>query len=241
MPEPDFKGRLRRNEQARQQLFAANENRHKAILARQTPRRPRPRTGSRGGSQQSDAGKSTLTAVVVLVLVVFLGNATGIIKHDDSKGSSSSSAPKAGNDGTSDGQKLLAEAVKFDNKAYVWGGGHPPTEAIVSKGVDCSGLVSVSVLRAFGINDDHLAEGFRRSKYWKPIDMKDARPGDIVYRLIATHGGDTDHVAFVAKNNGPNDLRTFEAYGSNGIPYDEQVGYKNRKYKSFTGALRFKR
>ena len=181
--------------------------------------------------------------LAVVALAIYLAGNVGIINFQNlgSGGGTSQSAPKAGAGGTDDGKKLLAEAVKFDNKAYVWGSGHPVTESSVSRGVDCSGLVSVAVYRAFGINDDRLAEGFRRSPHWKKIKMEDARPGDIVYRLIATHGGDTDHVAFVADNNGSNDLRTFEAYGSNGIAYDDQVGYKNRKYKNFTGALRFTR
>jgi hypothetical protein len=149
----------------------------------------------------------------------------------------------SGSDPTADGRKLLAEAVKLDDKAYVWGGGHPPTEAVVSTGVDCSGLITVAVLRAFDINDDRLADDFRNSKYWKPIDMKDARAGDIMYRLIATHGGDTDHVVFVAENKGSGKFRSFEAYGTNGgkIPHDDQVGYKDRTYKEFTAALRFTR
>lgn len=184
-----------------------------------------------------------VTFVSVIVAAIFFSGQADIIKFENlgSGGGTSQSAPQAGPEGTADGKKLLAEAVKFDDKAYVWGGGHPPTEPIVSRGVDCSGLVSVSVLRAFGINDDRLAEGFRRSPYWKKVDMEDARPGDIMYRLIATHGGTTDHVVFVAENNGSGKFRSFEAYGSNGVPYDDQVGYKNRTYKEFTGALRFAR
>ena len=195
----------------------------------------------------SGMGSALLAFLGVIAAVLFVSGQANIVNFENlgssSGGGSSQSAPKAGPGGTSDGKKLLAEAVKFDDKAYVWGGGHPPTEAVVSRGVDCSGLVSVSVLRAFGINDDRLAEGFRRSPHWKKISMEDARPGDIVYRLIATHGGETDHVAFVADNKGSKDLRTFEAYGTNGgrIPHKDQVGYKNRTYKEFTGALRFVR
>lgn len=229
MPAPDFNGMLRQNDRYRQRVKDRNRRRHRAILAQQTPSRPRSRPGPKG---KSDAGSSTVVAIVIVVLIVLFGR--GFVGPDDSP-----SAPAAGAGGTAEGQKLLAEAIKFDNKAYVWGGGHPVTEAVVSQGVDCSGLVSVSVYRAFGINDDRLAEGFRRSPHWKSISMADARAGDIMYRLIATHGGDTDHVVFVAENNGSGKFRSFEAYGSNGIPYNDQVGYKNRTYKEFTGALRF--
>jgi cell wall-associated NlpC family hydrolase len=225
-----------------QQLRQQQEARRRQQLRLAQQRRAQNRRGQVQGGSGGMFGPIALFVCTVVAAVTIAGN-TDLVNFENlgSDSGTSQSAPKAGAGGTADGQKLLAEAVKFDNKAYVWGGGHPPTEAVVSRGVDCSGLVSVAVLRAFGINDDRLAEGFRRSPHWKKVDMKDARPGDIVYRLIATHGGDTDHVAFVANNKGPDNLQTFEAYGSNGIPYDEQVGYKDRKYKNFTGALRFTR
>lgn len=189
-------------------------------------------------------GPFALFIGVIVAALVFSGQANIVdFEKLGSGGGTSQSAPKAGAGGTADGQKLLAEAVKFDDKAYVWGGGHPPTESVVARGVDCSGLVSVAVLRAFKINDDRLAEGFRRSPHWKKISMEDARAGDIMYRLISTHGGSTDHVVFVAENKGSGKFRSFEAYGTNGgqIPHADQVGYKNRTYKEFTGALRFVR
>ena len=203
------------------------------------------RAQNRRGQVQGGGGMGSAFAVFigVIVFALFVSNSVDLVNFENlgSDKGTSQSAPKAGAGGTKDGQALLAEAVKFDNKAYVWGGGHPPTESVVSRGVDCSGLVSVAVLRAFNITDDRLAEGFRRSPHWKKVDMKDARPGDIMYRLIATHGGDTDHVVFVAENNGSGKFKSFEAYGSNGIAYDDQVGYKDRTYKQFTGALRFTR
>lgn len=189
------------------------------------------------------AGPIMLFVGVIAAALMISGN-VGLVNFDklsSGGGGTSRSVPKAGAGGTKDGQALLAEALKFEDKAYVWGGGHPPTESVVARGVDCSGLVSVSVLRAFGINDDRLAEGFRRSPHWKKIDMKDARAGDIMYRLIATHGGETDHVVFVVDNKGKNALRVFEAYGSRGVPHNDQIKHSNRSYGDFTGALRFTR
>jgi cell wall-associated NlpC family hydrolase len=206
------------------------------LLLEQQRRALQGKTGG-GGS----GGTIALFLVGILALMMLL-NGTGAIHVGGAAQASSPSqrSNSGGSGGAADGQKLLAEAVKFDDKAYVWGGGHPPTEAVVSRGVDCSGLISVSVLRAFGINDDRLAEGFRRSPHWKRIDMKDARAGDIMYRLIATHGGDTDHVVFVVENKGSKNLKIFEARTSNG-PRDQQIRFSDKKYSEFTGALRFTR
>lgn len=137
-------------------------------------------------------------------------------------------------------RKLLDEARKFDNKAYIWGGGHPPTSSKINQGVDCSGLVNVAVLRATEgrVNENRLAQTFRYSPNWKHIKMSEAGPGDILYRLIATHGGTTDHVVFVVENKGKNNVKIFEA-ATYAVPYNEQIRYATNSYADYTAAMRY--
>lgn len=183
---------------------------------------------------------------VSVFLPFWIAGQVGIVPSLSSLGSGSdtgsSSSSGSGRSSSSDSRAILREAKKFDSKAYIWGGGHPPTERVVRQGVDCSGLITVAVLRATGINDDRLAEGFRRSPHWKKISFREAGPGDILYRLIATHGGSTDHVVIVVDNKGNGKLTVFEAYGSRDIPHSKQIRQSGgHKYKEYTGALRFRR
>lgn len=170
------------------------------------------------------------------LLVVILA-VSGVLKQD----------PKE-NDGTSidssssDGKLLLETARQYDDDRYVWGGGHPPSEYDFGEGLDCSGLINVAVLEAFGINDWQRAETFRNSEYWEPIDIEDAREGDIVYILKEGRPERrTDHVAIVVSNGGDGQLTIFHAATSEG-PVDNQIRENSgRSYSDYDGALRFNR
>lgn len=173
--------------------------------------------------------------IAYLAKAMFGIDVLGAVSGNDPE---SSRNAKAGSSSVS--KQLLAAARKYDDLRYIWGSGHPPDEPSSRRGMDCSGLINVAVMDVTGIKENHVAESFRRSKHWKKIKMKDAGPGDIMYRLISTHGGNTDHVVFVVENRGKDDLVTFEAYGSNNVPRKDQIGVKtHRDYSDFTGALRF--
>ena len=207
----------------------------------------------RRAPQRVITGGSDTQSIIIFILTVAVllwgANTAGIINManigtggagyiDDS--GKKSKKPK-GTSSPALSRSLLEHAVRYDSRRYVWAGGHPPRKNFRG-GLDCSGLINVTVLEVTNIKEDRVAEGSRRSKHWKKIKMGEAGPGDIVYRLIATHGGSTNHVAFVAENDPKKKkLRTFEAYGSKNIAPRDQVGFKNRTYENFTGALRFVR
>jgi cell wall-associated NlpC family hydrolase len=152
------------------------------------------------------------------------------------------SGNQADSSSASDGALLLETARQYDDDRYVWGGGHPPSEYDFGEGLDCSGLINVAVLEAFDINDWQRAETFRNSEYWEPIDIEDAREGDIVYILKENRPERrTDHVAIVVSNGGDGQLTIFHAATSEG-PVDNQIRENSgRSYSDYDGALRFNR
>jgi len=161
-------------------------------------------------------------------------------------GSSGSNQPvvavQAASSGSAAATAILAEAKKHDNEAYVYGGGHPPGRYRDGSGLDCSGLVDIAMLRATGINEDDTAGSFRNSRYWASVPISEVHTGDIVYLLRANHPGHTDdHVAIVVSNDSSH-LTVFEAYGSRGVRFNDQIrqssGYT---YSNWDGALRFHR
>lgn len=187
-------------------------------------------------------------ALVFALMYNVLAPALGFSFNDGIGAGSGSGSAGAGRKPSNDSQKILAEAVKFDSTkyepaAYVWAGGHPPKAWKKGRGVDCSGLINVAVLRATGVNENQVAESFRRSKHWKPIHMKEARAGDIMFDLKDSgwSRGKTDHVAFVVENKGSGKLKIFHARTSSG-PAKDQIRYdKGQEYRRFDGALRFTR
>jgi len=199
-------------------------------------RRQRPRNGGSG-----QVAGAIFGFVVMFMLASYVSRAifgVDILANMSGGASGVQSAPKVGKTSSAVSRKILAEAVKYDNKPYIWAAGHPPTEAIARRGVDCSGLINVAVMKATGIKEDNLAESFRRSKHWKKIAMKSAGAGDIMYDL-RDPGDSADHVALVVDNKGSGKLTIFEARTRHG-PLSEQIRYSyNQKYKRFDGALRF--
>lgn len=190
--------------------------------------RPRPKSSSDGGMIPAILGLA-----LVMCLVVFGLNKAGVSFGGGESGNGGTSAEQHKADY---GPAILAEAKKYDSKPYVMGGGHPP-KGYDGGGLDCSGLVNVAVLAATGVNEDRLAQGFKDSEHWSKISFAEAGPGDIMYRLKSQFGGAWDHVVIVEENGGDGNLTVFEAQGSDtGI-----LTTRKNHYRSFSGALRFKR
>ena len=212
---------------------------------RQRPRRSYPARVETGGSSWG-AG---LMFLVTLMFPVFLASQVGIIDFSNFPRSDNSGVGSGGNRGggggggaSGDGPAILAAALKYDNEPYVWAGGHPPTAFKPGRGLDCSGMVNVAVMNATGINENQVAESFRRSKHWTAIGKKDAGPGDIMFRLKSKHAGDrTDHVVIVESNPGDGKLVVFEARTSHDKRSEQIRKSYNQKYSRFDGALRFHR
>ncbi len=144
------------------------------------------------------------------------------------------------------GAAILAQAKTYDNEHYVLGhdgsgdGGHPPSKYHWGKGLDCSGLINVSVLKVTGISEDDVADSFRNSKHWKSIKKKDVRAGDIMYILMANHPGrGSDHVVIVESNKGDGKLNVFAARTSNDDWADQIRASTGQQYSLYDGALRW--
>lgn len=137
---------------------------------------------------------------------------------------------------------ILAEAKKYDDDPYVWGGGHPPSAYKKGDGLDCSGLIDVAVLKVTGINENYTARDFRTSKYWKKVKLRKAKAGDLVYLLMERHPGHTsDHVAIVVSNHGSGKLTVFEAASARIRPRSLQIRQSSgHHYSDYDGALRFR-
>ncbi|MFP7461703.1 lysozyme family protein, partial [Niallia circulans] len=87
---------------------------------------------------------------------------------------------------TGDFAIVVAELEKYIGWEYVWGGKSPST------GFDCSGFVSWG-LKQIGINLPSYA--LSQYEQTKPIDPKDAQPGDLIF-FKGTYGG-ANHISHV--------------------------------------------
>ena len=184
-----------------------------------------------------------LLFIGVFATVLFGGFRSGLIHYNPAKASSSSTShDKGGGDGGSDALKLLAQAKDYDSLSYVYGGGHPPSDWRSGRGLDCSGLVDVAVLKVTGINENNTARDFRHSGHWRGIDMTDAKAGDIVYLLKENHPGHSDdHVAFVVSNNPKGHTITVFEAATWQTAQPRQIRQATYKYGYFDNALRFHR
>jgi len=184
---------------------------------------------------------------LVLIALFFVAVKTGIL-HVDASGSAATATPSAAPSSDADDAALLAKALTYDSESYVYGdagnggGGHPPAAYKPGMGLDCSGLVDVTVLQVTGINENNAARDFRNDKHWAAVDMTAARAGDIVYLLRENHAGHTDdHVGFVVSNDAAKrTLVVFEA-ATWETDQPDQIRQKPYPYAYFDGALRFHR
>ncbi|PEF45148.1 lysozyme [Bacillus cereus] len=81
---------------------------------------------------------------------------------------------------------LMDESLKYNGYPYVWGGKNP------SQGFDCSGL-TYWAYKTMGVNIPLSAT--TQYDFTQPVDLKDARPGDLIF-FKGTYGG-PDHVSHV--------------------------------------------
>lgn len=94
------------------------------------------------------------------------------VKKQEKKPEPAPEPPKDNDDSPEFGQKLLAEAEKYLDTKYVFGGGTPET------GFDCSGLTSW-VYGVHGIEIPHSSEAQR--KVGRVVSQEEALPGDIIW------------------------------------------------------------
>ena len=201
----------------------------------------------------SAAGR--LIAFVVMIAIAFSVYCV-VAKQNPLSGlgaGSAEAAPEAGNTQL----KMLAEARKFDDLRYEWGGGHNPKQWVANYkkgkvgGLDCSGLVDVAVYIVTNgkINSWQVAEGFQKDKNWKTYWTDDGKkdfgspnqmqPGDIVWRNPG-HRGSIAHVGIVMENYpGSDKVKIFEAKSSR-LPRDQQIRVSTYPYSDFRGASRLK-
>jgi hypothetical protein len=165
------------------------------------------------------------------------GDATDALKMYGGKGggSSSNGGDCGGKGGSPDcasasgNAKILCEAKKYDRVDYVWGGGHaggsayhkacPTIESNSSAcGLDCSGLVSVSIFDAFG-GSGSLAWNTNSLRTdtanWQEVSFDKIEAGDVIEP-------DSEHVEIVDHVKGST-IHTFGAHSAN-KPQPDQVG-----------------
>jgi cell wall-associated NlpC family hydrolase len=183
-----------------------------------------------------------LVFVVVFAVSLMGMFKAGLIHYNPAKASTSSSSnDKGGGGGSGVALKLLANAQTYDPLSYVYGGGHPPSDWRPGRGVDCSGLVDVAVLKVTGINENNTARDFRHSSHWRGIGMTDAKAGDIVYLLKENHPGHSDdHVAFVVSNDPKGHTITVFEAATWQTAQKRQIRQATYRYGYFDAALRFK-
>ena len=148
-----------------------------------------------------------------------------------------------------DTKAIYTCALKYDNYRYKWGGGHGDvpnaTEWIKefkagkipewTPILDCSGLVRMAFVEAMGIEDQAYTapDGYKSSKYWQPIALKDAQQGDIV-----TSDG---HVAIVESNDpSKGEFKIFDAETESG-PKENNIQHNTQTYRESFGAYRAKK
>lgn len=217
--------------------YEQRQRRYKAMLEARKRVRPGPPPPSGGGDSGGSVGKIVMAIVAAVVL---LGGGGGAVVHHEA-------TTPAGGTPDAVALKILAKAKTYDNEHYVFGhdgsgdGGHPPSKYKWGKGLDCSGIINVSVLAVTGIDEDNVAASFRNSKHWKSIKKKDVRAGDIMYILMSKHPGrSSDHVVIVESNKGNGKLNVFAARTSNDDWADQIRGSTGQHYGLYDGALRWK-
>jgi cell wall-associated NlpC family hydrolase len=207
-------------------------------------RRPVQRRPVQRPAPVTTASNLGIYLVFVAVFALSLGYMfkAGLIHYNPPKTSTSSSSNnKGGGDNGSVSLQLLANAKTYDHLSYVYGGGHPPSDWRSGRGVDCSGLVDVAVLKVTGINENNTARDFRHSNHWRGIDMTDAKAGDIVYLLKENHPGHSDdHVAFVVSNDPKGHTITVFEAATWQTAQPRQIRQASYHYGYFDYALRFK-
>jgi len=115
---------------------------------------------------------------------------------------------------------IMNEALKYEGWDYVWGGANSKT------GFDCSGLTSWTFAKA-GIHLPRTAA--EQYKVTKKVDLKDAKPGDLVF-FKGTYGG-PNHVSHVGIFQGKGTIM-YDSNGS-GIGYhDFQDSYWSKHFDS---------
>ncbi|HEX8227184.1 MAG TPA: NlpC/P60 family protein [Candidatus Saccharimonadales bacterium] len=147
-------------------------------------------------------------------------------EEGEGDGGSDDSTPASGDCQDVKGNaRILCEAKEWDGVWYRWAGGHQggakflkgcpdPSNAPRNKahggpyngnpspcGVDCSGLVTMAINRAFGLKlDGWTTKGMNNNPdVWKKIPMEDAKAGDIVTQGL---GKNVHHVEIVRKMKG---------------------------------------
>lgn len=122
--------------------------------------------------------------------------------------------------------KILCEAKKYDPVSYELSGraGHQGGKAWhescpeigPSCVLDCSGIISVAIYDAFGVNKSWTTYTMLSDKsYWKIIPVSDIKPGDAILP-------DPGHVELVMEVKGEN-IKTFGAHNSH-VAQPKQVG-----------------
>lgn len=217
----------------RQRSYAEQQAYLKSLLNPRTG----PGAGPRPGKKSKSGDHAKIIACIIAAVVLFGGGGGAAVVHHEA------TTPAGGKPSTV-ALQILAQAKTYDKEHYVFGGtggpgsgGHPPSKYSWGKGLDCSGLIDVSVLKVTGISEDNVAASFRNSKHWKSIKKKDVRAGDIMYIIRAP--GETDHVVIVESNKGDGKLNVFAARTANDDWADQIRGSTGQHYKLYTGALRW--
>ena len=87
-----------------------------------------------------------------------------------------------------------------------------------SKGLDCSGFVSWAIINSCNKNfGDWHSDMFYQKFKDKKIDLKDAKPGDV---MLLIEGNKATHIRLVIKNNGDGSIVTLEeSFSSGGLVF----------------------
>ena len=135
---------------------------------------------------------------------------------------------------------ILSDAESHDSESYQWSYGHSPGSWHTGDGMDCSGLIIVSVYEATHGKvrlDGEVVSDFPNDGHWKTIPISQAQPGDILLRL--TGDNNHDHVALVVANHHDGYFALFAAWTSNVAQADQVSLHPNDSGGWYSKAARF--
>ncbi len=177
-----------------------------------------------------------------------LGQREGGVVNTETAGSTLSVSACQGSLPAGDSIKPLCEALKYDAYGYEWGGGHGSTAEQfvrkfksgsftpgVSRILDCSGLVRITIYEAFGtdIGGGNVASTMPRTDIFQKIPISEARPGD----FVTQH--DLKHVAIVMANH--TDSNKFDIFHARSPrnQFTDQISQSTTSYSSVNAAYRY--
>lgn len=137
-----------------------------------------------------------------------------------------STSKKAGNNKSSQVNKIISTARSFTGTPYKWGG---TTRA----GMDCSGLLVIS-FRAGGIELPRTSAA--QSKYGRNISIHELQPGDLVFFTAGKYKNKITHVGMVTEAEDKQNVKFIHASSSLGVV--ENNLFSNYYRKIFAKAIR---